>query len=417
MKDLTTGVQLLCGKAKEEQYEWPVTTPKVNAISTYPSSKTSFSLWHLRLGHPSSSILNSIVSRYSFPISLPSQKQFSCNDCFINKSHKLPFSQSTIVSTQPLQYLYSDVWSSPILSSDKYTYNVVIIDHFTRYSWLFPLKQKSQVKDTVIAFTNLVENQFNTRMSTFYSDNGGEFMALRQFFQSKGISHFTSPPHTPEHNGISERKHHHIVETGMTLLSQASVPKQYWPFAFAVAVYLINRMPTPLLSMNSPFQNLFRQQPNYQKLRKFGCACYPWLKPYTRHKLQDRLIKCAFFGYSASQSVYLCYDLHNDRLYVSRHVQFDETVFPFSSKSKPHQQLPRRQLQIPRHHWSSSSCPSNPRCRILTSPHNRHLRYHSRPSLRHLRYRLLTLRLLVFFPPLSPLLQYKMGRNPRPSNP
>lgn len=225
-----------------------MTTPKANAISTYPSSKSTLSSWHSRLGQPSTPILNSIVSSYSLPL-LPSQKQFSCNDCFINKSHKLPFSKSTIVSTKPLQHLYSDVWSSPILSSDNYKYYVVIIDHFTRYSWLFPLKKKSQVKDTIIAFTNLVENHFNMRMSTFYSDNGGEFVALRQFFQSKGISHFTSPPHTPEHNGISERKHRHIVETGMTLLSHASVPTKYWPFAFAVAVYLINRLPTPLLSM------------------------------------------------------------------------------------------------------------------------------------------------------------------------
>lgn len=250
-----------------------MTAPQAYSTTTYPSSKTTLSSWHSRLGHPSSSVLNSIVSSYSLPIYLPSQKQFSCNDCFLNKSHKLPFSQSTISSTKHFQYLCSDVWTSPILSSDHYKYYLVIIDHFTWYSWLFSLKKKSDVKNTVIAFTNLVENHFNTRMGTFYSDNGGEFMVLQQFFQSKGISHFTSPPHTPEHNGISKRKHRHIVETRLTLLSQASVPKQYWTFAFAVAVYLINRMPTPLLSMETPFSKLFGKPQNYMKLRTFGCAC------------------------------------------------------------------------------------------------------------------------------------------------
>lgn len=272
-----------------------------------------------------------MVSTFSLPISLPSQKQFSCNDCYINKSHKLPFSQSTIVSTIPFKYLYSDVWTSHILSSDHYKYCLVIIDHFTRYSWIFPLKLKSQVKDTIIAFTNLVENHFETR-NTFYSDNGGEFMVLKQFFQSKGISHFTSPPHTPKHNGISERKHRHIVETGMSLLSKASVLKKFWPFAFAVAVYLINRMLTPLLSMKSPFSKLFGKSPNYLKLRTFGCVCYPWLKPYTRHKLQDWSVKCAFFGYSATQSAYFCYDIEDACLYVSRHVQFDERDNPTHTK-------------------------------------------------------------------------------------
>ena len=334
VKDLKTGVRLLCGKAKAKLYEWPLSTPQVNAASAYPTSKTTLSSWHSRFGHPSYSILQNIVSSFTLPVSLPSQKQFSCNDCFINKSHKLPFSQSSITSTQPFQYLFSDIWTSPILSSDNYNYYLVIIDHFTRYSWPFPLKQKSQTKETIIAFKNLVENFFQTKIRTFYTDNGGEFIALRQFFQTHGISHYTSPPHTPEHNGIYERKHRHIVETGMSLFSKAFVLKRYWPLAFAVATYLINRMPTPNLELQSPFLKLFGKSPNYRKLHIFGCACYPWLKPYNRHKHQDRSIQCVFFGYSATQSAFLCYDRSNDRLFVSRHVQFDEHMFPYSDRNE-----------------------------------------------------------------------------------
>lgn len=63
------------------------------------------------------------------------------------------------------------------------------------------------------------------------------------------------PPHTPEHNGMSERRHLHVVETGLVLLSHASIPLQYWPYAFATAVYLINRMPTPTLQYYSPYEN------------------------------------------------------------------------------------------------------------------------------------------------------------------
>ena len=213
VKDLTMGVQLLSGTAKNELYEWLIRVPQVNTAATTPSSTATITSWHSRLGHPSSSILNSVISNFSLHVSLPSHKLVSCNDCYINKSHKLHFYQSTIVSTRHFHYLYSDVWSSPILSSDNSKYYLVVIDHFTRYSWLFPLRQKSQVKETLIAFINLVENHFQTGVCTSYSDNGGEFVALKQYFQPRGISHFTSPPHTPEHNGISERKHMHIVET------------------------------------------------------------------------------------------------------------------------------------------------------------------------------------------------------------
>lgn len=331
VKDLNTGVPLLQGKTKDELYEWPIASSQAVSLFASPCSKVTHSSWHSRLGHPSSAILNSIISNFSLSVLNPSNKLSSCSDCLINKSHKVPFSNSTIFSTRPLEYVFSDVWSSPIISLDNFRYYVIFVDHYIRYTWLYPLKQKSQVKNTFITFKNLVENRFQTRIGTFYSDNGGEFIALREYFSQNGISHLTSPPHTPEHNGVSERKHRHIVETGLTLMSHASIPKTYWPYAFAVAVYLINRLPTPLLQLQSPFQKLFGMPPNYDKLRIFGCACYPWLRPYNQHKLEDKSRQCVFLGYSLSQSAYLCLHISTGRIYTSRHVQFDEQHFPFSA--------------------------------------------------------------------------------------
>lgn len=147
-------------------------------------------------------------------------------------------------------------------------------------------------------FKKLVENKFKTKIGTLYSDNGGEFMVMRQFLAENGITHLTTPPHTPEHNEISERKHRHIVETGLTMLGQASMPKSYWSYAFSTAVYVINRMITPVLGNESPYAKLFGQSPNYQKLRIYGCECYPWLRPYTHHKLDNQSAACVFIGYS-----------------------------------------------------------------------------------------------------------------------
>lgn len=139
-----------------------------------------------------------------------------------------------------------------------------------------------------IRFTNLVENRFKTKIGCLFSDNGGEFLAPREFLSSKDISHLTSPSHTPKHNGFAERQHRHIVETGLNLLSRATIPNTYWTYAFAIAIYLINRMPTPTLSLQSPFKTLFKVEPNYNKLRIFGCLYFPWLRPYTTNKLEQR---------------------------------------------------------------------------------------------------------------------------------
>lgn len=145
------------------------------------------------------------------------------------------------------------MWTSPIVSIDNFKYYLVIIDHYTRYTWLYLMKLKSQVREMFMAFTALVENKFRQRIGTLYSDNSGEFIALHQFLSSKGISHLTTPPHIPEHNGISKRKDKHIVETSLTLLSYTSIPKAYWSYAFAATVYLINRMITQILDDESPY--------------------------------------------------------------------------------------------------------------------------------------------------------------------
>ena len=232
-------------------------------------------------------------------------------------------------SSKPLDLIYSDVWGPTITSSDGYRYYVIFVDHFTRYIWLYPLKNKSDVKDTFILFKNIVEKFFRRSIISLYSDNGGEYIALKSFLQANGISHFTSPPHTPEHNGFAERRHGHIVQTGRTLMHHANLPLKYWSYAFETAVYLINRMPTKTAPHMSPFESLFNKKPNYNRLKIFGCTCYPWLKPYSSSKLDPNSTPCVFLGYSTSKSAYRCLDLSHNKIYFSRHVRFVENKFLF----------------------------------------------------------------------------------------
>ena len=331
VKDLPSGAPLLRDKTNGDLYEWPMNTPTLTSYFVSSKPITTLEDWHFRLGHPSSSVLKNIVYVYSLPCSKSLSESALCPDCPINKTHKLPFAQNTITSNRPLQYIFSDVWSSPILSIDNYKYYLIFIDNYTRYTWYYPLKTKSQVRDIFIPFQALVENKFQIKIGTLYTDNGGEFIALRSHLSQAGVSHMTSPPHTPEHNGITERKHRHLVETGMTLLTHAGMPSSYWTYAFAT--YLINRQPTPILSMESPYQKLFGETPNYNKLRVYGCLCYPWLRPNNSNKLQDRSTPCVLLGYSLTQSAYLCLQKSTGCIYTSRHVNFDEKTFPFRSQT------------------------------------------------------------------------------------
>ena len=93
----------------------------------------------------------------------------------------------------------------------------------------------------------MVECFFNTKITIVYYDGEGKYQALLSLLVDCGIQHLTLPPHTPQLVGTMERRHRHIVETGLTLLHQASIPFSYWSVAFSTVVYLINHLPNLVL--------------------------------------------------------------------------------------------------------------------------------------------------------------------------
>ena len=201
VQDRHTGVTLVHGQCKDDVYYWPklvILRSSILALSSSVwSSFFAIFMWHSHLGHLSLHIFCKFLS--VLQISFPDDHlfSFSYNSFNINKSHKLLFSKSSITSSFPLNVIFSDVWTSIVSSFDGFNYYVIFVNH--------PLRRKSNVHSTFVAFKQLVENYFSTVIKTLYTDNGGEFLALWSFLTTHGITHFTTPPHTPEHNGYSER--------------------------------------------------------------------------------------------------------------------------------------------------------------------------------------------------------------------
>jgi hypothetical protein len=108
-----------------------------------------------------------------------------------------------------------------------------------------------------------VERQFDRKILTDQSDWGGEYRKLDSFFTSLGIAHHVSCPHTHQQNGDIERKHRHIVEVGLALLSHASMPLKFWDEAFLAATYLINHLPSKVTKNSTPLELLYNQKPDY----------------------------------------------------------------------------------------------------------------------------------------------------------
>ena len=69
--------------------------------------------------------------------------------------------------------------------------------------------------------------QFEFRIKTFRSDNGGEFTSLRSFFQDNGVIFQHSCVYTPQQNGVVERKHRHILQVARALKFHTQLPTQF----------------------------------------------------------------------------------------------------------------------------------------------------------------------------------------------
>ncbi|KAM2925447.1 hypothetical protein FF1_042962 [Malus domestica] len=334
VKDRTSGRMLLQGPVRDGFYPLQSSSTSSPSLhSAFLSVKAPVKVWHQRLGHPSSSIFRRVISTNKLAVHGKSSVDFFCSDCALAKNHKLPFGVASSTTTRSLQLLHCDLWGpASVKSSSGFQYYLLLVDDFSKYSWFFPLKAKSDVFSTFVIFKNYVENLLGNKIQTLRSDSGGEFTgnSFASFLRTHGILHQFSCPHTPEQNGCAERKHRHLVETARTLLVASHVPHVFWVEAFSTAIYLINRLPISGLTI-SPWEILFNQPPDYSKLRVFGCQCFPWLKPYVHSKLDAKSKSCIFLGYSLQHKGYRCFDPIDNRVYISRHVLFHEDAYPFQS--------------------------------------------------------------------------------------
>ena len=303
----------------------------VHAFYSSRQQTTSEDIWHMRLGHPNQQVLQYLQKNKA--VSINKSSKGICEACQFGKSSRLPFSSSCSTTSRPLQKIHSDLWGpTPTKSVQGFSYYVIFVDDYSRFCWFYPLENKSDFLSIFTIFQALVENQFQSKIGSFQCDRGGEFTSTKFLnqLQQHGIQQLISCPYTPQQNGLAERKHRHLIELGLAMMCHSRMPLKYWVEGFATANFLINLLPSSTLSENkSPYEVLYGHQPNYTSLRVFGCSCYPTLRDYARNKFDPRSLKCVFLGYNEKYKGYRCLLLSTGRVYISRHVVFDEQDFPF----------------------------------------------------------------------------------------
>ena len=296
-----------------------VTSPGVDSIM----------LWHYRLGHPSFPYLQKL-----FPSLFSGLKMstFVCEQCILAKSHRTVYPSKPYQTSRPFYLIHSDIWGpSRATTTSNKRWFVTFIDDHTRLCWVYLMTEKSEVEGIFKNFYNMIETQFDTKISILHSDNGPEYFkqTLGHFLHEKGIFHQTSCVYTPQQNGIAERKNRHLLEVARALMFSMNVPSYLWGDAVLTACYLINRMPTRVLNFQTPlgsFKTIFptTRLTSDLPLKVFGCTVYAHISS-PQSKLAPRAERCIFIGYASSQKGYKCFNPSTKKFLISMNVTFLES--------------------------------------------------------------------------------------------
>ncbi|RVW69943.1 Retrovirus-related Pol polyprotein from transposon TNT 1-94 [Vitis vinifera] len=250
LNDRSTGKTIGIGRESQGLYHLTSDSSPAVCISTDAPL-----LIHNRLGHLSLSKFHKMVPRFSTLSSLP------CESCQLGKHTRVSFPKRlNNRAKSPFELVHTDVWGPCRTASTLgFQYFVTFIDDYSR-------------------------SQFTSFMS------------------HHGILHQSSCAHTPQQNGVAERKNRHLVET-----AHSSLP-------------------------SFPYQPLYFLPP-----RVFGCTCFVHILTPGQDKLSAKAMKCLFLGYSRLQKGYRCYSLETHRYFISADVTFfeDSPFFSTTSESLP----------------------------------------------------------------------------------
>jgi histone deacetylase 1/2 len=152
-------------------YPLPSSSTSPLGCHAHGAAKSSSSLWHRRLGHPSSGVVHQVLRDNEIPFS-ESNKESVCDACQMAKSHQLPYPKSSSVSTSPLELVFSDVWRPASESFGRFKYYVSFIDDYSKFTWIYLLKKKSDVFQKFHDFQHHVERLFDKKILHMQTDWG-----------------------------------------------------------------------------------------------------------------------------------------------------------------------------------------------------------------------------------------------------
>ncbi len=147
-----------------------------------------------------------------------------------------------------------------------------------------------------------------------------------EYLKEHGIQRKYSCSYSPQQNGVAERKNKHIVKITLAMLNEKNLPNYFWAETVATIVYIMNRTPTATVHGMTPEEKFTSKKPDVSHFRMFSYIAYVHVPDEKRSKLDPKVVKCIFIGYSLKQKGYRCFNPSTRKLQVNKDVVFDEMV-------------------------------------------------------------------------------------------
>ncbi|KAJ9539963.1 hypothetical protein OSB04_026469 [Centaurea solstitialis] len=335
-----SGKELLVGTRRRRLYKIDLRDVKAkNALCLMSkASNLQSMLWHRRLSHLNFKGLNKLVIG-NLAIGIPDLKYIQkhlCTACELGKmkraSHKSKLEHGT---EKPLQLIHMDLCGPMrVQSINGKKYVLVMVDDYSRYTWVRFLRSKDAAPEIIISVLKEVQVNLQLPVQKIRSDHGTEFKnkVLDGYLESVGIKHTFSTVRTPQQNGVVERRNRTLVEAARTMLAYSKLPLFLWAEAVDTACYTQNRSIVNNRFGKTPYELINNCVPNIKHFRVFGCRCFVLNDREDRDKLQVKSDEAIFIGYSKNSIAYRVYNKRTKTVIEIMNVKFD----PYAEMASDH---------------------------------------------------------------------------------
>ncbi|GKE95810.1 retrovirus-related pol polyprotein from transposon TNT 1-94, partial [Tanacetum coccineum] len=245
------------------------------------------------------------ISRHGLVRGLPKlkfEKDHLCSACAMGKSKKKPHKPKSEDTNQEKLYLLHMDLCGPmrVASVNGKKYILVIVDDYSRFTWVKCLRSKDEAPDFIIKFLKMIQVRLKVPVRHIRTDNGTEFVnqTLRESYEKVGISHETYVACSPQQNGVVERRNRTLIEAVRTMLIYAKSPLFLWAEAVSTTCYTQNRSIIRLRHGKTPYKLLHDKLSDLSFFHVDSALYYPTNDSENLGKLQPKADIGIFIGYA-----------------------------------------------------------------------------------------------------------------------